>query len=210
MNFERDWFNEEILPKFREAAHSHGEEADVIDLRIGIDTRELETPERLKQVLGVCSKFIAKCKPFMIVFIGDRYGYTVDANVITVEFAEELNAEMHTQVLNKSITDLEIDFGIFQQRSSKCIICMRTLRGDFSTEDHKKFFEQNPNNVEKLKKLKERLTLEHRDKIIEYTADWDGTKLKNFLTNDGKNLAEVLLERMKADCQEDQKRNHRF
>lgn len=202
MNFERDWFQKNVLPRFREAAHSHGEESDAIDLRIGIDTRELETPERLKQVLGVCSKLISKCKPFMIVFIGDRYGYTADANVITVEFAEELNAEMHTQVLNKSITDLEIDFGIFQQRSSKCIICMRTLRGEFSTEDHKKFFEQKPDNVDKLKKLKERLKREHSNKIIEYTADWDGTKLRNFLTNDGRNLAEVLLERMKADCQE--------
>lgn len=202
MNFERDWFNKEILPKFREAAHSYGEEADVIDLRIGIDTRELETPERLKQVLGVCSKLISKCKPLMIVFIGDRYGYTADANVITIEFAKELNAEMHTQVLNKSITDLEIDFGIFQQRSTKCIICMRTLRGEFSTEDQKNFFEQNPDNVDKLKKLKDRLKREYKDKIIEYTADWDGTKLKNFLTNDGRNLAEVLLERMKADCRE--------
>lgn len=203
MNFERDWFNEEILPKFREAAHSHGEEADAIDLRIGIDTRKLETPERLKQVLGVCSKLISKCKPLMIVFIGDKYGYTVDANVITVEFAEELNAEMHTQVLKKGITHLEIDFGIFQQRSSKCIICMRTLRGKFSEEAWKKFFEQDKNSKKQLIALKDKLKSEYGDRIIEYTANWNGTELEDFRTNDGRDLAEVLLERMIADCKVD-------
>ena len=203
MNFERDWFHEEVLPKFREAAHFYGEEADVIDLRIGIDTRELETPERLKQVLGVCSKLISKCKPLMIVFIGDMYGSTVDERVITPEFAEELNRELNTSVLRKSITALEIDFGIFQKRSSKCIICIRELRGEFSADDRKKFFEQEPDDAKKLEELTERLKREYKDRIVEYTADWDGKKLKNFLRTDGRNLAEVLLERMKEDCAAD-------
>lgn len=203
MNFERDWFQKNVLPRFREAAHSHGEESDAIDLRIGIDTRELETPERLKKVLGICSKLISKCKPLMIVFIGDKYGYTIDANVITVEFAEELNTEMHTQILNKSITDLEIDFGIFQQRSSKCIICMRTLLGKFSEKAWKKFFEQDENSEKQLIALKDKLKSEYGDRIIEYTANWNGTELENFRTNDGRDLAEVLLERMIADCEVD-------
>lgn len=204
MNFDRDWFHEEVLPKFREAARSHGEEADVIDLRIGIDTRELETPERLKQVLCVCTKLISKS--LMIVFIGDRYGSTADENVLTPAFEEELNKELNTPVRNKSITALEIDFGIFQKRSSKCIICMRQLRGEFSAEAHKKFFEEDTVKAKKLTELKESLLNDDdlKGKIIEYTADWDGKKLENFLTTtDGRNLAEVLLERMKADCEVD-------
>lgn len=201
MNSERDWFQREVLPKFREAAHSHGEEADVVDLRIGIDVRDEQEDSRLKKVLDICSKLITKCKPHMIVFIGDRYGYIADD--ITKEFEKELSEKLGTPVKGRSITDLEVDFGLFQGRSSSCIICMRTLRGKFSEEDWKKFFEQDESSDERLFSLTNKLKHEYGDKIIEYTANWNGKELEDFRTIDDRDLAEVLLERMIADCEAD-------
>ena len=191
MQAERDLINRRVLPAFREKARAHGEDADVIDLRIGIDTAALETNAAMRKVLSVCTDEIERSKPFMIIFLGERYGSVVDANV---NFAA---------AVGKSVTEFEIDYGLFGRRSSKCVICLRTLRGDFDDAAREEFFDTDA--TKRLDALKDRLRREHGDKIIEYTADWDGTKLGNFRTADGRDFFEALIERMESDCLADWK-----
>lgn len=208
MGSERDMILHRVLPEFRAQSRTHGEEADIIDLRVGIDTFALEEGDAIRKVLAVCTESIGKCKPLMIIFIGDRYGYIPKADCVTKEFVAKFNvlSEKNVEIealTEKSVTALEIEYGLFQGRASKCIICIRTLNGEFSNKAREKFFETDKKAAEKIICLKNLLRCNYSDRIIEYTADWNGKTLENFRTNDGKELSKALLERMVKDCEED-------
>ena len=196
MEFDRDLINRFVLPKFRAAAREHGEHADTTDLRIGIDTSDLDLNAAMRKVLKICRQEINRSKPFMIILLGEKYGSLIRAEHLPNGFTKP------EKIIGKSVTEFEIDYGLFENRSVKCLICFRTLRRDeFSAEDGKKFFDAaDSDDAKKLAELKDKLRREYGDKIIKYTADWNGKELENFRTTDGREFADVLVERMKADC----------
>lgn len=55
MQAERDMIQKEVLPQLRSKARAYGENINMIDLRWGVDTSELESEEGTKYMLS-CSK----------------------------------------------------------------------------------------------------------------------------------------------------------
>ena len=75
MQFERDELNIRLTPRINEFLLKYGENVCFSDLRWGVNTSELENEESSKKVLKVCLDEIDNAKPYMIVFIGERYGW---------------------------------------------------------------------------------------------------------------------------------------
>ena len=77
MQAERDLVQERVLPELKEKARKYGENVGVIDLRWGVDTSELETEEGSRKVLSVCLDEIERSHPYMLIFVGERYGWNM-------------------------------------------------------------------------------------------------------------------------------------
>lgn len=75
MQAERDLIQEKVLPAVREEAKKYGDNVGVIDLRWGVDTSTLETDEGSAKVLTVCLDEIDRSHPYMLIFLGERYGW---------------------------------------------------------------------------------------------------------------------------------------
>ena len=75
MQFERDALNIRLAPRINGFLLQYGEAVRFGDLRWGVNTSELEDIESSKKVLKVCLDEIDNAKPYMIVFIGERYGW---------------------------------------------------------------------------------------------------------------------------------------
>src|SRR5262249_39347184 len=66
---------------------------------------------RDQQVLKVCLDQVMRCRPFMIVLLGDRYGWVPPADRIRAA-ADDAGAEFAAPIEGRSVTDLEIDLGV--------------------------------------------------------------------------------------------------
>src|SRR5437588_1885393 len=78
MHAERDYLQDVVLPALAEQLRVTRHRLEPIDLRWGIDTLTLEdTGDEARHllVLHYCLDSIEKCRPFMIVLLGDRYGW---------------------------------------------------------------------------------------------------------------------------------------
>jgi hypothetical protein len=68
-----------------------------------------ESQQRELQVLKVCLAEVRRCRPFLIVLLGDRYGWVPPAERMEAAATEE---GFRGDVAGRSITDLEISFGV--------------------------------------------------------------------------------------------------
>lgn len=199
---ERDLLSKEILPDFRKKAREHGEETTIVDLRWGLDNFGLSEKDVVSKVLSVCLGEIDQSRPFMIIFLGDRFGWVPERNLITEKFASKFDS-----VENESVTALEIKYGVEQLKEPRCIICFREIPEESIPEEFRAdYIETDSTSRKKLRELKERLRKNYSDKIIRYTAEIDAQngKPKNFLTKDGKiPLSEAILLKVLKDCSED-------
>ncbi len=115
----------------------YGISMQCIDLRWGIDTRNLSIIEGQHKVLSSYYSEIKKSRPYFISFIGDYYGYTSDKNT------------------KKSITELEIDYAReLYEDHSKILFCIK--KEGNSTEESE--------NKERLIKLKNKTKEGYRNK----------------------------------------------
>ena len=72
---ERDLLHNKVFPVLEEKLNAYGQTVIPIDLRWGINTTKFDDEmEREARVLQVCLSEINRSKPFLIVFIGERYG----------------------------------------------------------------------------------------------------------------------------------------
>ena len=76
MQSERDQMHNRVLPLVDAELEKYGEELEFADLRWGVNTKGLSEEESSRKVLSLCLDRIDDCKPYMIVFIGERYGWT--------------------------------------------------------------------------------------------------------------------------------------
>ena len=201
MQAERDMVQERVLPILNEQANKYGENVGVVDLRWGVDTSTLETDEGAQKVLSVCLDEIDKSQPYMLVFLGERYGWIPDSSLI--ERAVQSKGESCTITdYEKSVTALEIEYGVLSQlhrRKNKCVICLRESVAYQMPEEYRAIYEeQNEVGRTKLKQIKDRLINElgNENCVITYSAKWDETarSLKDF-SSDGRPLEDVLIER---------------
>ena len=82
MQSERDWLHEIVFPKLRKIMQEYGEDIQELDLRWGVDTSDMSEEESGHQVLKVCIDAIDRYHPYIIVLLGERYGWIPDFNIV--------------------------------------------------------------------------------------------------------------------------------
>ena len=127
MHAERDWLRNHVLPVLEERLRARQHHLETIDLRWGVDTASLDaTSEQARefQVLKVCLDEIERSRPFLIGLIGDRYGRLPPVDRMAAAAAE---AGFDGSVAGKSVTELEIDYGVLSAASQDqyCLFYLR-------------------------------------------------------------------------------------
>src|ERR1700739_580098 len=76
MQAERDFLRSRVFPELEERLRARRHTLEWVDLRVGIPTAT-QSDERIRElhVLKVCLEEVHRCKPFLIVLLGDRYGW---------------------------------------------------------------------------------------------------------------------------------------
>jgi hypothetical protein len=76
MQAERDFLRSRVFPELEERLASRRHNLEWVDLRVGVATAS-EHDERVRElyVLKVCLDEVRRCRPYLIVLLGDRYGW---------------------------------------------------------------------------------------------------------------------------------------
>ena len=180
MQAERDHLRTHVFPELEERLRKRQHNLEWVDLRMGVATASLAEGEaREQQVLRVCLAEVRRCRPFLIVLLGDRYGWVPPADRMKAAAREEGFA---ADVEGRSVTELEIDFGVLsdpgQPRSyfyfreplpySEMPPELALLYADSCGPDP-----QAAERVERLKTLKERVATQLPDRVRRYSMGWD-------------------------------------
>lgn len=174
MQAERDLLQRKVFPRLRKALAEYGEDVNFLDLRWGVDTLNLDEDESGKLVLKVCIDSIDRCIPFVIVFLGERYGWIPSRHIIDVTNDTRIE-EIYEEGM--SVTNLEIQYGAFgkSQNLDRCIFCIRdaAFLRDID-EPYKAIYEsESPAHKEKLDLLKARIRADKDITLVKYDCRWD-------------------------------------
>ena len=125
MQFERDILQTYTIPALNEQLREYGERAYFGDLRWGVNTTDLDSDEGSRKVLKVCLDQIDNCKPYMIVLIGERYGWIPEQQLID----EACILKGIDRLEDISVTELEIDYGALlnPEYEGRILFYFRTL-----------------------------------------------------------------------------------
>ncbi len=114
---ERDSLRDVVFRGIDDSLKAYHRRLEPIDLRWGVET--VDTPEQERKellVLKVCLDEIERCRPFLLVILGDRYGWTPPTHRMQAAVDEKGFA---TNVKNKSVTALEIEYGVLDSPEQK-------------------------------------------------------------------------------------------
>src|SRR5829696_7722081 len=76
MQAERDHLRTHVFPELEERLRARRAHLEWVDLRAGIVTASQSAEHaREREVLKVCLSEVRRCRPFLIVLLGDRYGW---------------------------------------------------------------------------------------------------------------------------------------
>ena len=112
MQAERDYLRTRVFPELEERLRARRHNIEWVDLRVGVATAS-QRDEHVRElyVLKVCLDEVKRCRPFLIVLLGDRYGWVPPEERIKAA-AEEAREGFSADVAGRSVTDLEIEFGV--------------------------------------------------------------------------------------------------
>jgi tetratricopeptide (TPR) repeat protein len=184
MHAERDWLYQRVFPDIEEKLRQRRHHLEPVDLRLGIETAGDGSEEDLEvRVLRICLDEIRRSRPFMIVLLGDRYGWVPRPD--RIERAAEQQG-FATQAAGKSVTALEIEFGLLREdpeQQPRCLFFFRRpLPFDRMTEAQRAEYSDaaSPDPAvrtgqARLEQLKARIRAhaEFGSRVFEYDADWD-------------------------------------
>lgn len=172
MHYERDAIHEKVLPALNKAGAEYGQIISFCDLRWGVNTGELDSEEGSKKVLSVCLNEIERCKPYMIVILGERYGWIPEPS--TIANALEGHPDFALDELEKSVTALEIEFGALSDpgQLDRTFFYFREIDGNPSDV----YRSEDAHRAEKLNKLKERIRKFAGRQLKSYRVSWDAEK----------------------------------
>ena len=213
MQAERDLVQEEVLPQLRNKAKSYGENINMIDLRWGVDTSELESEAGSMKVMSVCLDEVERSKPYMLIFLGERYGSIIEP-AITKRVIERKNNNFALDDYAISITAMEVEFGALSEQFGSlenCVVCMRNFSAETIADesDGAVYRAENEELDKKQKAFKERVVTKLQGQVIEYTCSWNEEKkqLVDFKTLEGKPLSEKLIETYESMFQQEWKKH---
>lgn len=202
MQAERDEIQKNITPQLRALARAYGEDIRFCDLRWGVNTAELDSEEGAKKVLSVCLDEIDKCKPYILVLLGERYGWIPDGKLL-LNAARRKHFELHE--LEKSVTALEIEYGALNNPEAlkKTIFMFR----EPLPEADSVYKGEDAEHTARLEALKNRIRKLAGNRVFSYRVQWDREKnrpvaleqfseivteqLRRLLENDWKAYAEL-------------------
>jgi tetratricopeptide (TPR) repeat protein len=201
MHAERDMLNIDVFPEISEFIREYGEELSFIDLRWGINTQALEDDDSTHKILSVCLDEIDYSKPYLIAFLGERYGWIPDKKLIENAVKQKPSEFSYLAELEKSVTALEIEYGALSQKSS-IDHCLFYFREPIQTEKLNQeqisiYCSEGAEYKRRLEALKSQI-INSGGKVTNYTANWDEEnncitgldKLKNQISCD---LRELII-----------------
>lgn len=203
MQFERDMLQTYAIPTLNEQLREYGEKAYFGDLRWGVNTTDLDSDEGSRKVLKVCLDQIDNCKPYMIVLIGERYGWIPAQELID----EACVLKGIDKISDISVTELEIDYGALlnPEYEGRILFYFRNLDKTGMTDAQRRDYEAESDvHLQKVEELKRRIGEIYPDHIRYYNAVWDAesqkvTGLENFLSQVEADLGDVLLRDMERE-----------
>jgi tetratricopeptide (TPR) repeat protein len=105
MQAERDYLRTHVFPELEERLRDRRHYLAWVDLRLGVSTgAAADESTREAQVLKLCLAEVQRCRPFLIVLLGDRYGWVPPADRVEA-------AGFAADTAGRSVTDLEIELG---------------------------------------------------------------------------------------------------
>lgn len=169
MHFERDVIHEKVQPALSVLADQYGETISFCDLRWGVNTEDLDSEDGAKKVLIVCLDEIEKCEPYMLIMLGERYGWIPSEQ--TIKNALESRPDFALEELENSVTALEIEFGALSKTTDKdkIFVYFREME-QMPSDDYKS---EDEHHAKKLAKLKERVRRLAPDRVKTYRLSWD-------------------------------------
>lgn len=187
MQAERDHLRNFVLPKLEEKLADHKLHVEWIDLRQGVDLNNVEGIIKHElQVLKVCFGEIARSRPFVIILLGDRYGWIPPFDCARDAMQA---AGFSTDVLNKSVTALEVEYATAGDLSKVPCQCFFYLRESLPYDDIPldlrscycdKFAEDSKAvlRYDAVRELRKRICNDPRTKsrVRKYQAHWDKQK----------------------------------
>lgn len=169
MHEERDILHQRVMPALNEYAARYGESVSFCDLRWGVNTEDLDSEEGSRKVLSVCLDEIDRCRPYMLVLLGERYGWIPDAR--TMNEAEEGREGIDMRDMEKSVTALEIEYGSLRdkERLGHTLFYFREFEGPAP----ERFGGEDEFHRARLADLKERIRNLAGENVHTYKVSWD-------------------------------------
>ena len=192
MQAERDLLRNVVFPALEEKLKARRVHLEWIDLRVGVANAVADSEEAFEaQVLKVCLDEVKRSRPFLIGLLGDRYGWVPPREraeaAVEEAAAEELERRIVAALDGRSVTDLEIDFGVLsdpEQRKRSLFWFRRALPYDvISPETAAEYNDARatdidaPKRAQKLEALKERIRAALPNHVFDYAAEWGGRKV---------------------------------
>ena len=191
MQNERDLIRDKVEPVLKDFAEKYGKVIQLIDLRWGVNTKKLSEKESSEKVLKTCLYEIDRCRPYFIGLLGNRYGWIPDPNTMKTSIE---NHAYHTEEFEKSVTELEIEYGVL--RSQVEPVCFFYMRSDLDPrgmeETQRKTYVDEGEMQARLKNLKDRITEKCGNKVRKYNVTFENGNIH--LTD---NLAEQIINDIK-------------
>ena len=203
MQAERDMIRDVVLTELGDYADSLSMNIDFVDLRWGISTVAIDDKEEKERlVLKVCLDRLDETRPFMIVLLGDRYGWIPDSNLL-----EDISAEKQfVPQKAKSVTALEIEYALLSDKEfmQHCFFYFRNpLPYDEMDAAYGALYSDaytNPESVVLLHDLKEDIRKRYPNKVREYSVNWDAQSKR--ITGFGE-LSSLILSDLKKSIDEE-------
>lgn len=165
---ERELLHQKVLPRVNEYVRKMGEYIECTDLRWGVDTDQME------KILEVClSQIKDPCNYNIIVFAGKNYGsIPFEQEFIRQQWEKEAGAhDLNDYPI--SVTELELEYGIFMNHGDRAIQIALFRNED---ESYKDAYEHEDESRKKQEELLGRLENKPDLCKIEYSAKWNGVK----------------------------------
>ena len=106
MQYERDVLHNRVFPVLNARALSFGKTVTMTDLRWGVNTDTHDTGRSAARILSVCFNAIDRCRPYMIVIIGNRYGSIMNKRLVQELFPVSTTCFLQARFAEKCKTFL--------------------------------------------------------------------------------------------------------
>ena len=165
MQYERDVLHE-VAAKLNVEASRCGDGVELCDLRSGVNTLGLDSDRGIAKVLSVCIDEIDRCRPYMIVLLGDRYGSIPNRRLLI----DAVHGRCKIPNRKLSVTALEVEYGALlnPEQIDKCLFYFRDKSLDVPAD----YKETCSSSNGRLADLKKRI-IDAGGNVRRYRLEWD-------------------------------------